>query len=75
MDEYVWENSPSERSIMDTLLRMGPAASGSHTREDLLGSQEVGKYREAVVSLKNEGDSERALSRYKESVKRLLGLP
>lgn len=70
----MWENSPSERSIVDTLLRMRPTDKGPHTREELLDSPEVGEYRRCVVSLKNQGDSEQALSQYKESVKRLLSL-
>lgn len=74
MEEYMWENSPSERSIVDTLLRMRPTDKGPHTREELLDSPEVGEYRRCVVSLKNQGDSEQALSQYKESVKRLLSL-
>ncbi|XP_054974531.1 28S ribosomal protein S35, mitochondrial isoform X1 [Sorex araneus] len=74
-DEYVWENSPSQRTVLDTLQRMAPAGTAPRAHQDLLASREVAEYREAVVGLRNSGDSETGLSRYKESVKRLLGLP
>lgn len=53
---------------------MRAAEKTSASGEELLATKEVDDYRRSVVSLKNEGDSEKTLSQYKESVKRLLNL-
>ncbi|XP_062050994.1 small ribosomal subunit protein mS35 [Lepus europaeus] len=74
MEEYEWKNSSSEKNILDTLLQMRAAEKASASGEELLATKEVDEYRRSVVSLKNEGDSEKTLSQYKESVKRLLNL-
>ncbi|XP_017198791.1 small ribosomal subunit protein mS35 isoform X2 [Oryctolagus cuniculus] len=74
MEEYEWKNSSSEKNILDTLLQMRAAEKTSASGEELLATKEVDDYRRSVVSLKNEGDSEKTLSQYKESVKRLLNL-
>ncbi|XP_029426174.1 28S ribosomal protein S35, mitochondrial isoform X2 [Nannospalax galili] len=77
MDEYVWENSTSQRNAVQTLLRMQAAGQGQGERgsaEELLRTREVEGYQACVVRLKNEGENEVSLSQYKESVKRLLHL-
>ncbi|XP_038621111.1 28S ribosomal protein S35, mitochondrial [Tachyglossus aculeatus] len=74
-EEYAWEDSRSEKNILDTLLRIGASGErASATREELLASEEVGGYRRAVVALKNDGESDRNLLQYKEAVKKLLNL-
>lgn len=75
MEEYIWENSTSEKNILETLLQIKAAEKNLElSKEELLGTKEVEDYRKSVVSLKNEGDNENTLSQYKESVKRLLNL-
>ncbi|XP_051011566.1 28S ribosomal protein S35, mitochondrial [Acomys russatus] len=75
MDEYVWEKSSSERNVLQTLLRMKAAEnSAPPSREELLGTKEVGDYQRSLVRLKNEGETEASLAQYKESVRRLLNL-
>lgn len=75
MEEYVWNNSSSEKNILETLLQMKAAEKNLEVnKEELLGTKEVEEYKKSVVSLKNEGDNENTLSRYKESVKKLLNL-
>lgn len=75
MEEFIWKNSTSEKNILETLLRIKATEKNLEVnKEELLGTKEVEAYRESVVNLKNEGDSENTLSQYKESVKRLLNL-
>ncbi|XP_028747461.1 28S ribosomal protein S35, mitochondrial [Peromyscus leucopus] len=75
MEEYVWENSSSEKNVLQTLLQMRASESSvAASREELLGSKEVEDYQRCVVRLKNEGETEASLTQYKESVKRLLNL-
>ncbi|KAL1775712.1 28S ribosomal protein S35, mitochondrial [Sigmodon hispidus] len=75
MEEYVWENSPSEKNVLQTLLQMRAAEGGvAPSRKELLGTKEVEDYQKSVVRLKNEGENEASLTQYKESVKRLLNL-
>ncbi|XP_027968998.1 28S ribosomal protein S35, mitochondrial [Eumetopias jubatus] len=75
MEEYVWNNSSSEKNILETLLQMKAAEKNLEVnKEELLATKEVEEYKKSVVSLKNEGDNENTLSQYKESVKKLLNL-
>lgn len=75
MEEYIWENSASERNALDTLLRIRAAETTEETsKEALLSSEIVQAYKNSMVALKNEGETEKNLSEYKESVKRLLNL-
>ncbi|KAK2101782.1 hypothetical protein P7K49_019448 [Saguinus oedipus] len=75
MEEYIWENSSSERNILETLLQIKAAEKNTEVnKEELLGTKEVEEYKKSVVSLKNEGENENSVSQYKESVKRLLHL-
>lgn len=75
MEEYIWENSASEKNILKTLLQIKAAEKNLEVnKEELLGTKEVEDYKKSVVRLKNEGDNENTLSHYKESVKRLLNL-
>jgi small subunit ribosomal protein S35 len=70
MEEYVWINSSSEKSILETLLQIKAAEKNLEAnKEELLGTKEVEDYQKRVVSLKNEGEDEINLSQYKESVK------
>ncbi|XP_078529878.1 small ribosomal subunit protein mS35 [Lissotriton helveticus] len=75
MEEFVWENSASERNALETLLRIKAAEkSPAVGREELLDSEVVKEYRNSVVTLRNEVATEDTVSRYKESVKKLLNL-
>ncbi|KAL8194494.1 UNVERIFIED_CONTAM: 28S ribosomal protein S35, mitochondrial [Gekko kuhli] len=75
MEEYIWENSASEKSALDTLVRIRAAETTEETsREALLTSEIVQDYKKSMLALKNEGETEENLSEYKESVKRLLNL-
>ncbi|XP_040895294.1 28S ribosomal protein S35, mitochondrial [Toxotes jaculatrix] len=76
MEEYSWEDSPSQKSILDTLVRMKVAGEGEgeDVREQLLGRSEVQEYKDSVVRLKNEGESESTILQYKEAVKKVLSL-
>ncbi|CAB1416095.1 unnamed protein product [Pleuronectes platessa] len=60
MEEYSWEESQSQKNILDTLVRMKVAGEGEgeEVREQLLGRREVQEYKDSVERLKNEGDSE-----------------
>uniref|UniRef100_A0A8C5N1E4 Mitochondrial ribosomal protein S35 n=1 Tax=Leptobrachium leishanense TaxID=445787 RepID=A0A8C5N1E4_9ANUR len=71
MEEYVWEGSKSEASVLQTMLKVD---SDSLTKEDLLRSPKVQEYRSATVMLRNQGESEDNIKSYKESVKKMLGL-
>lgn len=76
MEEYSWEDSPSQRNILDVLARMECPVEkeGEEVREELLGRKEVQEYRDSVARLKNEGESEATLTQYKEAVKKVLNL-
>ncbi|KAM4671258.1 small ribosomal subunit protein mS35 isoform 1-T1 [Amazona ochrocephala] len=75
MEEYIWENSRSEKNALDTLLRINASENVSNvTKEELLASDVVKNYRNSVIALKNEGETENNMSQYKESVKKLLNI-
>ncbi|KAL4625063.1 28S ribosomal protein S35, mitochondrial [Arapaima gigas] len=76
MEEYSWEDSPSQRNVLDTLLRMRAAGGGDgdELQEELLGSREVQEYGASVSRLKNEGESESSVLQYREAVRRVLGV-
>lgn len=76
MEEYVWEDSPSQKNILETLLRLlkeQPENEGG-VREELLGRPEVQEYKNSVTKLKNEGETESNMQQYKEAVKKLLNI-
>lgn len=76
MEEYSWEDSPSQRNILDILVRMKVSGEeeGEEMREQLLRQREVQEYKESVTRLKNEGENESSMSQYKEAVKKVLSL-
>uniref|UniRef100_A0A3B3ZRF9 Ribosomal protein S24/S35 mitochondrial conserved domain-containing protein n=1 Tax=Periophthalmus magnuspinnatus TaxID=409849 RepID=A0A3B3ZRF9_9GOBI len=76
MEEYSWENSPSQRNLLDTLTRMKVVEEegGEEVRQQLLGQAEVQEYKDSVTRLKNEGENEDTLLQYKEAVKKVLKL-
>ncbi|XP_021237739.1 28S ribosomal protein S35, mitochondrial [Numida meleagris] len=75
MEEYIWENSSSQRNVLDTLLQIKATEDLSDvTKEELLASEVVENYRNSVIALKNEGETESNMSQYKESVKKLLNI-
>uniref|UniRef100_A0A8C9FEK1 Mitochondrial ribosomal protein S35 n=1 Tax=Pavo cristatus TaxID=9049 RepID=A0A8C9FEK1_PAVCR len=75
MEEYIWENSSSQRNALDTLLQIKATENVSNvTKEELLASEVVRNYRNSVIALKNEGETESNISQYKESVKKLLNI-
>uniref|UniRef100_A0A8D0DN81 Mitochondrial ribosomal protein S35 n=1 Tax=Salvator merianae TaxID=96440 RepID=A0A8D0DN81_SALMN len=75
MEEYIWENSTSQKNALDTLIRIREAEKiKENNREELLASEIILDYRESVTLLKNEGETEKNLSQYKNSVKRLLNM-
>lgn len=75
MEEYIWENSRSQKNALDTLLRIKAAENVSNvTKEELLASEVVKNYRNSVIALKNKGETESNMSQYKESVKKLLNI-
>ncbi|CAG5957731.1 unnamed protein product [Menidia menidia] len=76
MEEYHWEDSPSQKNLLDMLLRMKAVTEGEEEeiREQLLGSSEVQEYKDSVIRLKNEGESESSMLQYKEAVKKVLNL-
>ncbi|XP_054054690.1 28S ribosomal protein S35, mitochondrial [Rissa tridactyla] len=75
MEEYIWENSRSQKNMLDTLLRIKASENVSNiTKEELLASEVVKNYRNSVIALKNEGETEYNMSQYKESVKKLLNI-
>ncbi|XP_077066074.1 small ribosomal subunit protein mS35 [Siphateles boraxobius] len=78
MEEYDWEDSPSQKNILETLVRMRRLGARDEveggTREELLGQTTVQEYRDAMVELKNEGETEENLRKYKEAVKKLLNI-
>ncbi|XP_061917231.1 small ribosomal subunit protein mS35 [Entelurus aequoreus] len=74
MEEYYWEDSPSQKNIMDTLLRTEAVTAEDGRREQLLGRSEVQEYKDSVTRLKNQGESESAMLQYKEAVMKVLKL-
>ncbi|XP_069551393.1 small ribosomal subunit protein mS35 [Brachyistius frenatus] len=76
MEEYSWDNSQSQKNILDTLLRLKVAGEedGEEEREQLLGRREVQEYKDSVTRLKNEGENENSMLQYKEAVKKVLHL-
>ncbi|XP_009880179.1 PREDICTED: 28S ribosomal protein S35, mitochondrial [Charadrius vociferus] len=75
MEEYIWENSCSQKNAVETLLRIKASENVSNvTKEELLASEVVKNYRNSVIALKNEGETENTMSQYKESVKKLLNI-
>ncbi|XP_006121866.3 small ribosomal subunit protein mS35 [Pelodiscus sinensis] len=75
MEEYIWENSPSQKNVLDTLLRIRTVEKTNEvTREELLTSELVENYKTSIVALKNEGETENNILQYKESVTKLLNL-
>uniref|UniRef100_A0A1A8IZI5 Mitochondrial ribosomal protein S35 n=1 Tax=Nothobranchius kuhntae TaxID=321403 RepID=A0A1A8IZI5_NOTKU len=75
MEEYIWEDSPSQKNLLDTLLRAKVAGEGGgeEVREQLLERREVQEYKDSVVRLKN-GENESSLTQYKEAVRKVLNL-
>ncbi|KAM9312613.1 small ribosomal subunit protein mS35 [Gastrophryne carolinensis] len=70
-DEYIWEGSKSQKSVLQTLGKVrGASASG----EEILQSPDVQEYRAAMLNLRNQGESEDTLLSYKQSVKSMLGM-
>ncbi|XP_017289731.1 28S ribosomal protein S35, mitochondrial [Kryptolebias marmoratus] len=76
MEEYSWEDSPSQKNLLDTLLRMKVAGEGEEkeVREQLLGRKEVQEFKDSVTRLKNEAESESSMQQYKEAVRKVLSL-
>lgn len=72
MDEYSWEDSPSQWNILDVLGTGIREEEG--VREELLGRKEVLEYKDSVTRLKNEGENEATIAQYKEAVKKVLSL-
>ncbi|KAM5171122.1 small ribosomal subunit protein mS35 [Mantella aurantiaca] len=71
MDEYTWEGSKSEKNTLETLSKF-PGASTS--REEVLRSPSVQEYRNAMLNLRNQGETEDTIGCYKQSVKNMLGI-
>lgn len=76
MEEYIWEDSPSQKNILDLLAHMKVAGEGEaeEAREQLLARRELQEYKDAVTRLKNEGDNEMIMMQYKEAVKKVFSL-
>lgn len=76
IEEYSWEDSPSQKNILDLLVRMKAAGEGDgeDVHQQLLGRREVQEYKDSVTRLKNEGESESSMLQYKEAVKKVLNL-
>lgn len=76
MEEYSWEDSPSQRNMLDLLARMKLAGEGEgeEVRVQLMGRREVQDYKDSVTRLKNEGENEDTMKQYKEAVKKVLSL-
>ncbi|XP_063785235.1 small ribosomal subunit protein mS35 [Pseudophryne corroboree] len=71
MEEYIWEGSKSQKNILETLSSL---RGDSATSEEILQSPEVQEYRGAMLTLRNQGETEDTISSYKQSVKKLLGI-
>ncbi|XP_067855695.1 small ribosomal subunit protein mS35 [Heptranchias perlo] len=75
MDEYIWENSQSEKNALETIFRMKEAEKfPTVPKEEVINSPEVKDYKKSVVNIKNDGETEDSILQYKESVKKLLKL-
>ncbi|XP_035379636.1 28S ribosomal protein S35, mitochondrial isoform X2 [Electrophorus electricus] len=77
MEEYVWEDSPSQKNILETLLRMHAVEKCEEdggVQKELLGRPEVEEYKDSVTKLKNEGENECNIQQYKDAVKKLLNI-
>ncbi|XP_041071696.1 28S ribosomal protein S35, mitochondrial isoform X1 [Carcharodon carcharias] len=74
LDEFIWENSQSEKNALDTIFRMKEAEKLSVSKEEIINSPEVHNYKTSVVNIKNIGETEDNILQYKESVKKLLHL-
>ncbi|KAJ7329386.1 hypothetical protein JRQ81_015560 [Phrynocephalus forsythii] len=75
MEEYVWENSASERTCLNTLFQIRAAEKAQQvSRQELLDSDVVLGYKKSLVALRNEGETEKNMAEYKNAVKRLLNL-
>lgn len=75
MEEYMWEDSPSQRNIVELLMRMKVSeGDGQEVREQLLERRDVQEYKDSVTRLKNEGESESSMLQYKEAVKKVLNV-
>nr|XP_004563875.2 28S ribosomal protein S35, mitochondrial [Maylandia zebra] len=76
MEDYSWEDSPSQKNILDVLLRMKVAGEGDgeEVRQQLLGRKDVQDYKDSVTRLKNEGESESSMLQYKEAVKKVFNM-
>ncbi|XP_056595963.1 28S ribosomal protein S35, mitochondrial [Triplophysa dalaica] len=77
-EEYEWEDSPSQKNVLETLARMRSLGARDEVeggvREEVLGLPEVQEYRDALVNMKNEGETEDNVQKYKEAVKKLLNI-
>ncbi|XP_068133745.1 small ribosomal subunit protein mS35 [Hyperolius riggenbachi] len=71
MDEYIWEGSKSQKTILETLTKLRVDLSSS---DDILQCPDVQEYRSAVLNLRNEGETEDSINAYKQSVKKVLGI-
>ncbi|KAL4005504.1 hypothetical protein ACER0C_005217 [Sarotherodon galilaeus] len=76
MEDYSWEDSPSQKNILDVLLRMKVAGEGDgeEVRQQLLGRKDIQDYKDSVTRLKNEGESESSMLQYKEAVKKVFNM-
>lgn len=76
MEDYSWEDSPSQKNILDVLLRMKVAGEGDgeEVRQQLLGRKDVQDYKDSVTRLKNEGESESSMLQYKQAVKKVFNM-
>ncbi|MEQ2302941.1 28S ribosomal protein S35, mitochondrial [Ameca splendens] len=76
MEEYSWEDSLSQKNMLDTLLRMKVAGEGedAEVRKQLLEREDVQDYKDSVVRLKNEGASESSMLQYKEAVRKVFNV-
>ncbi|RVE71532.1 hypothetical protein OJAV_G00053090 [Oryzias javanicus] len=75
MEEYMWEDSPSQKNILELLMRMKVSeGDGQEAREQLLERRDVQEYKDSVTRLKNEGESESSMLQYKEAVKKVLNV-
>lgn len=86
LEKFVWEKFPSRGRLLDSIKRLKDAHSKQPTAEakfpqylDKLTSveqaeslPEVAQYKAALAQLHEEGESVASLTRYKDSVKKLL---
>ncbi|KAJ8262350.1 hypothetical protein GJAV_G00165440 [Gymnothorax javanicus] len=80
MEEYSWEDSASQKAVLDWLQRVrgeelaGTEGGAEGGDVELLDSAEVRAYGESVSRIKNEGETESSVLQYREAVKRILNL-